>query len=35
MNDQRNKIIRESFFENQKNTKLLTLSEARERKPEI
>ena len=33
MNDQRNNLIRESFFENQKNTKLLTLSEARKRKP--
>ena len=35
INDERNKLIRESFFENQKNTKLLTLSEARERKPKF
>ena len=34
-NNERNQLIRESFFENQKNVKLLSLSEARERKPKI
>ena len=34
-NDHRNKIIKESFFNSQKNTRLLTLIEARERKPDF